>query len=91
MAITLHRCKNRLRTGPCWRVQKALDEMGVDYVVERGPVRPSKRNELMQMSGQRLYPVIEFEDGSVYRDESKDMERRIRDGRLGTTAQTVLS
>jgi hypothetical protein len=26
--------------------------------------------------------VIEFEDGSVYREQSKDMERTIRDGKL---------
>jgi hypothetical protein len=26
--------------------------------------------------------VIQFEDGSVYREQSKDMERTIRDGKL---------
>jgi hypothetical protein len=31
---------------------------------------------------QRLHPVIEFENGSVYREESKDMAARIRAGRL---------
>ena len=29
-----------------------------------------------------MYPVIEFEDGSVYRAQSKEMEARIRDGKL---------
>ena len=34
------------------------------------------------MSGQESYPVIQFEDGSVYREESKDMAARIRAGKL---------
>ncbi len=29
-----------------------------------------------------MYPVIEFEDGTIYRDESKHMAARIEDGRL---------
>ena len=33
-------------------------------------------------TGQTKYPWIEFEDGSVYREESKDMAQRIKDGRL---------
>ena len=69
---------------PCWRVQKALDEQGVDYEVVKGPVRSGKRDALEQLSGQRKYPVIELEDGSVYRDESKDMAARIRAGELAS-------
>jgi hypothetical protein len=34
------------------------------------------------MSGQKKFPVIEFEDGSVYREESKDMAATIRAGNL---------
>jgi glutathione S-transferase len=67
---------------PCWKVQKALDEQGIDYEVVKGPLRRGKRDELERLSGQRLYPVIEFEDGSVYRADSKEMAERIRDGRL---------
>jgi hypothetical protein len=48
----------------------------------RGPSRPGKRVELERLSGQRFYPVIEFEDGSVYREESKQMAATIRAGRL---------
>jgi len=50
-----------------------LDEQGIDYEVVNGPSRPGKRVDLQRLSGQRLYPVIEFENGSIYRDESKDM------------------
>jgi glutathione S-transferase len=67
---------------PCWRVQKALDEQGVEYEVVKGPLRGGKRNELEQLSGQRKYPVIEFEDGRTYRDESAEMAQRIKDGNL---------
>ena len=67
---------------PCWRVQKALDEQGIEYEIVTGPVRPGKRDELEQLSGQRKYPVIEFEDGRTYREESADMATRIRAGKL---------
>ncbi len=43
---------------------------------------PGKREELEQLSGQRKYPVIEFEDGTIYREESKDMAAKIRAGEL---------
>jgi len=83
--IKLHRCPNvwvKLGGHPCWKVQKALDEQGIDYELVKGPLRPGKRDELERLSGQRKYPVIEFEDGSTYRAESKDMAARISAGRL---------
>ena len=84
MAVKLHRCRNLwLKFGghPCWRVQKALDEAGVDYAVVPHPW-PGHREEIERLSGQRKYPVIEFEDGSIYREESKDMAATIKSGRL---------
>jgi len=89
MAIKLHRCRNvwlKIQPHPCWRVQRALDEQGVDYELVKGPVRRGKRDDLERLSGQRIYPVIEFEDGSVYRAESKDMAARIRSGQLRAQA-----
>jgi glutaredoxin len=85
MAVKLHRCSlmfAKLPTHPCHRVQKALDEQGIEYEVVKGPLLPGKRDELEQLSGQRKYPAIEFEDGSVYREESKDMAARIGAGEL---------
>jgi hypothetical protein len=76
VAIKLHRCSNmwvKIGGHPCWKVQKALDDAGVEYQVVLGPVRRGKRDDLERLSGQRLYPVIEFEDGSTYREESKLM------------------
>jgi glutaredoxin len=85
MAIKLHRCPNmwvKLGAHPCWKVQKALDEQGIPYEVVRGPLRRSQRDALEALSGQRQYPVIELDDGTVYREESKDMAARIRRGEL---------
>ena len=85
MAVKLHRCSNvwvKLPGHPCWKVQKALDEQGIDYELVKGPVRRGKRDDLERLSGQRKYPVIEFEDGHAYRAESEDMAALIRSGRL---------
>lgn len=85
MAVKLHRCSTmwvKIDAHPCWRVQKALDEQGVEYEVVKGPLRPGKRDDLERISGQRKYPAIEFEDGKVYREESADMAEKIRAGRL---------
>lgn len=94
MAIKLHRCPNewvKLSGHPCWKVQKALDEQGIEYEVVKGPLRPGKRDELERLSGQRKYPVIEFEDGRTYRDESSAMAERIRAGRLFDDAAPAAS
>ena len=67
---------------PCWRVQKALDEAGIEYELVKEPASPRKRDGIEELSGQRKYPVIEFEDGRTYRAESKDMVAKIRAGEL---------
>jgi glutathione S-transferase len=86
MSIKLHRCPHTWfkvsAAHPCWKVQKALDEQGIEYEVVKGPQLKGKRNDLERISGQRLYPTIEFEDGSTYREESKEMAERIRSGKL---------
>jgi glutathione S-transferase len=85
MAVKLHRCSTmwvKIDAHPCWRVQKALDEQGVEYEVVKGPLRTGRRDALDQLSGQRKYPVIEFEDGRVYREESAQMAEKIRAGEL---------
>jgi len=85
MSIKLHCCPNtwaKLPSHPCWRVQKALNVRGIEYELMTGPGRRSRRSELESLSGQRRYPVIEFPDGTVYREESADMAARIRSGNL---------
>ena len=86
MAVKLHRCPSvfaKVQGHPCWKVQKALDDQGIAYEVVRGPwPRRKTRTAVIDGTGQALYPAIEFEDGSWYREESKEMEKTIRDGRL---------
>jgi hypothetical protein len=68
-------------------VQKALDEMGVEYeiVPESWPSR-KKRTAVIQATGQSGLPAIELEDGTWYREESTEMARAIRAGRFGPAA-----
>ena len=86
MALKLHRCGNmwvKLDGHPCWRVQKALDDQGIAYEVVTGPWPGRKsRTAVIEGTGQSSYPAIEFEDGSWYREPSKEMAQTIREGRL---------
>jgi hypothetical protein len=86
MAVKLHRCGNiwvKFGGHPCWKVQKALDDQGIEYELVTGPwPGRKKRTKMLEGTGQSSYPAIEFEDGSWYREESKEMERTIREGRL---------
>jgi len=87
MAIKLHRCSTmwvKIDGHPCWRVQKALDEAGVEYeVVKHPPFRRSKRTDYIELTGgDSKLPAIELEDGTVIREESSDLAARVREGRL---------
>jgi glutathione S-transferase len=84
--VKLHRCSStwaKIGGHPCWKVQKALDEQGIEYEIVKGPIRRGKRGELEKLSGQRKYPVLELPDGEIYRAESDEMAARIRAGGLG--------
>lgn len=84
--VKLHRCPftfvhNDLDS--CWKVQKALEEQGIEYEIVKAPLLPrSRRKEVERLSGQHWLPVIEFEDGSAYREESSDMAATVRSGEL---------
>jgi glutathione S-transferase len=84
--VVLHRCPlTFLKTemDACYKVQKALDEQGIDYEVSKEPLYPrGRRQEVERLSGQHMLPVIAFEDGSAYREESADMAATIRAGKL---------
>ena len=85
MAVKLHRCTRewvKIKGHPCWRVEKALMDRGIEYELGAGPNSRSKREAVIEHTGQKSYPAIEFEDGSWYREQSKDMERTIREGHL---------
>ncbi|CAB4689306.1 MAG: hypothetical protein F2663_02895 [Actinobacteria bacterium] len=85
MAVKLHRCSvlwAKFGAHPCWRVQRELDAKGISYEIVTGPLSRKKRTVVSALSGQAAYPVIEFEDGSFYREQSKEMAARIRSGEL---------
>ena len=85
MAVKLLRCSNlwvKIGAHPCWRVQRALEEQEVEYELVPLPTSRRKRDQIEQLGGQRRYPAIQFEGGSVYREVSKDMAARIRSGKL---------
>ena len=85
MAVKLHRCGTLWIKGPrpCWQVQKALDEAGVQYELVKHPGFPrGKRKEYMALTGQKLLPAIQLEDGTVIRRESKELIAMIKSGQL---------
>ena len=85
MAVKLYRCsKGWLKQDwePCWKVEKALIDMGVEYEAVPGPWLRYKRKVVSANTGQSAYPAIEFEDGTWYREESSDMAKTIRAGQL---------
>jgi hypothetical protein len=84
MALKLHRCQNlwvKIGGHPCWRVQRELDAKGIDYEIVKHPWFGS-RDRVVELTGQKKLPFIEFEDGTILREESKDLAARIRRGEL---------
>lgn len=85
MPIKLHRCAATFAKTPghpCWKVQKALDEAGIEYELVKQSALRWRRPDYEQRTGQRLLPAIEFADGTMLREESDALAARIREGRL---------
>jgi hypothetical protein len=91
MIVKLPSCGAPWKFGPCWKVQKALDDQGVAYEVVRGPWRLKGRVTVIAGTGQSLYPAIRFENGSWYREDSQEMARTISEGRLLEKQRSVTS
>jgi len=88
VAVKLYRCSAQwVKFGghPCWRVEQALQNAGIEYERIAGAAMPWQRKQremLIELTGQDRYPAIQFEDRSVYREESKDMVATIEAGKL---------
>ncbi|HYI17748.1 MAG TPA: glutathione S-transferase N-terminal domain-containing protein [Solirubrobacteraceae bacterium] len=85
MAVKLHRCPAlfaKSKGHPCWKVQSALDEAGIDYEIVKEPALRFRRKEYAARAGTSKLPAIEFEDGTILREESDELVRRISEGRL---------
>ena len=108
MAVKLHRCGTtwlKIAAHPCWRVQRALDEVGIEYeVVEHAKSRGTRTvlamrqvslcfaasPDYIELTGEPALPAIELEDGTVIQEEAKFLAARIREGGLpGQTAEPV--
>lgn len=88
-AIKLHRCSwtfLHTKLDACWKVQRELDQQGIDYEIVKHGYGKGARPALERLSGQRWLPVIEFPDGRTYRAESDEMAARVRAGQLGNDA-----
>ena len=83
--VKLHRCSwtfLHLNVDACWKVQRQLDAAGIEYeVVKHGWGR--KRPKVQELSGQQKLPVLELQNGEVYREESAEMAERVRAGGIG--------
>ncbi len=85
--VKLHRCSYtflHVNADACWRLQKALDEQGVEYeVVKHGFGKSEKaRSDVVALSGQKFVPVLELADGTIYREQTDDMIARLAAGQL---------
>lgn len=83
--VKLHRCSYtflHIDMDACWKVERALKEQGVDYEVVKHGFGKGKRPDVVALSGQKLLPVLELSDGSVYRAESDDMAAKVRAGEV---------
>ncbi len=85
MTIKLHRCSGTMIKGPhpCWKAQKALDDAGIQYELVKHSALRFRRPEVVEMTGQRKVPFVEYEDGSILR-ESDEIAARSKAGTLLT-------
>jgi hypothetical protein len=85
MPIKLHRCRitfTKAGGRPCWRAQEALDDAGVAYEVVKHPVLRRNRDDYETLTGQKLLPASELEDGTILHEESKCLVAQIREHSL---------
>jgi tRNA isopentenyl-2-thiomethyl-A-37 hydroxylase MiaE len=84
MSVKLHTCGVtwlKIDAHPCWTVEKALKERGVEFEAIREPTFPrSRRKAVEEHTDQRLLPVIENADGTWIRDDSRALIERINAG-----------
>ena len=78
MTMKFHRCSAtwaKMGGHPCWKAQKALDEAGVQYELVLHSGLRFRRPEVVEQTGQRKVPYIEFEDGTILRESSEIVAR----------------
>jgi len=72
---TLYRCRTPTDwLCPCGRVARSLRAAGLEYDEERVAWRKRDRDEVEEVSGQRIVPVVEFDEGDVICDSVRIVE-----------------
>lgn len=65
----------------CWRVRDALDKQRIPYDLVREPLFPKgRRKRVIELTGQKLLPIVERPDGTGWHAPSKEMAATIRNG-----------
>jgi glutaredoxin len=85
MSVKLHRCGItwlKIDGHPCWKVEKALRDRGVEYEAVLEPTFPrGRRKAVKEHTGQEELPVIETADGRWVREQSNVLVEQIEAGR----------
>lgn len=72
---TLYRCRTPTNwLCPCGRVARELGKRGYEVDEVRVPWRKDDRDEVDDASGQRIVPVVEFDDGDAVCDSKRILE-----------------
>ena len=73
MAV-LYRCKAPSnRVCRCGKVARRLDALGIDYGEVRVPLRQRDRDEVIELTGQRLVPVL-VDGNEIVNDSHRILE-----------------
>lgn len=70
-------------------MQRELDAAEIDYEIVKHPCF-GKRDRVVELTGQKKLPFIELENGTIVREESKDLAARIRRGEVRSNGQGTM-
>ena len=62
----------------CEHVREALDGLGLDYIIRTVPRDPARRQEVFEISGQDLVPVLRDPERSVVVADSAEIIAYLR-------------
>jgi glutathione S-transferase len=75
--MKLYRCKTPTdRLCPCGKVARELRAGGLEFETERVPLsrKPEKRENIMELTGQAMVPVLVDDDGTATHDSKRIVE-----------------
>jgi glutathione S-transferase len=65
------------RLCPCGKVARELKSAGIEFETERVPIshKPEKRENIVELTGQPMVPVLVEDDGTATHDSKRIIER----------------